>query len=41
MAEALIREARPGDVPGILALWDASRSDHARTADTAQTRSST
>jgi ribosomal protein S18 acetylase RimI-like enzyme len=31
----VIREARPGDVPGVLALWDVARSDHARTADTA------
>jgi ribosomal protein S18 acetylase RimI-like enzyme len=31
----VIREAGPGDIPGVLALWDVARSDHARTADTA------
>src|SRR4051794_7644597 len=31
--DVVIREARPGDIAGVLALWDAARSDHARTAD--------
>jgi ribosomal protein S18 acetylase RimI-like enzyme len=31
-----LRRAGPDDVPAVLALWGAARSEHARTADTAE-----